>query len=162
MADRPKQSGLSQRRRRRSSRGAVLVVVIVCLAIVTAVFVSIVKMAAAERRATRTGQWRMQATWLAESALERAASRLADDDAYAGETWTVTAKELDSAEPGSVEIEIRAIPGRPDRRLVRVRADYPDHSEHRARQSKQVTVQIPAATDAAGGTEDTIPVEEEP
>ncbi len=141
---------MADRNRRRPRRGAVLIVVMVCLAVATVLLVSIVKMAAVDRRATRTEAWRTQAAWLAESALERAASRLASDNTYAGETWTVTAEESTVAEPGLVEISIEPVPDRPDLRRVHVRADYPNHARHRARQSKQLIVQV------------SIPVEERP
>ena len=150
MADRRRQRRFVRHRRRKSRRGAVLVAVIVCVAVATVVFISIVKMAGAGRRTTRTETWRLQAAWLAESGLERAAWRLASDDTYSGEAWTVPAEELAGTDAGAVKIEVEAVPDDPSRRLVRVRADFPDHPRHRARHSKQAIVQLPVAEDAAG------------
>lgn len=181
MNNRPRQPRFASPARRSSRRGAVLVMAMVSLAVAAVLLVSIAKMAAAGRQAIRAEARRMQAAWLAESALERAARRLAADPAYSGETWTLTADELADDGAGLVQIRVAAVPGRPDRRLVRVRADYPNHPQHRARRSKQLMVQIPAAAAAAAGdpadgdpadgdpsggrsgpTENTRPVEEEP
>ena len=94
----------------------------------------------------------MQAAWLAESALQRAAGRLAIDDTYTGETWTIPAEELTGTDGGLVVIEVAAVPNDPSRREVRVRADYPNHPQHRARQSRQTIVQLPTARTAAAET----------
>jgi Tfp pilus assembly protein PilV len=120
-------------------RGAALLVVIVVLAVASAVIVSVVKLAAAQRQQLRTAQWRMQAGWLAESALDRAAARLAADAAYQGETWRVPAEELDHA-AAAVTIHVEAVAGQPGRRLVRVQADYPDDPHGRARQGREAIV----------------------
>ena len=101
-------------------------------------------MAGTGRQAMQTESWRLQAAWLAESGLERAARQLQLDAEYAGETWTIAEEALAGGEAGVVEIEVEEIAGRPDRRLVRVRADYPDHPRHRARQSKHAVVRIAA------------------
>lgn len=123
-------------------RGAILVVVIVCVMVALALLSSIVKLAAVGRHTFDRQLWEAQASWLAESGLERAAWRLAADPDYTGETWTVPAEELAASDAAVVEIQVEPIPERPGRRLVRVRADYPDHPEHRARQSRQAVVQL--------------------
>ncbi len=123
-------------------RGAVLVMVIVCAMVTLAIFISIVKLAVAERRMSDQRSWQVQAAWLAESALERAAWRLAADADYTGETWTLPAEEMGGSEAAVVEIRVENITAQPNRRLVRIQANYPDHPQHRARQSKQAVVQL--------------------
>lgn len=122
-------------------RGAVLVMVLVCMMVALVILTSLVKLAAAGRRMTDRQAWQVQATWLAESGLERAAWRLAADANYKGETWTLSADQMAAADAAVVRIEVETIPEQPNRRLVRVRADYPDHPQHRARQTKQAVVQ---------------------
>ena len=123
-------------------RGAVLVMVLVCMMVALVILTSLVKLAAAGRRMTDRQAWQVQASWLAESGLERAAWRLAADADYAGETWTLSADQMAAADAAVVRIEVETIPEQPNRRLVRVRADYPDHPQHRARQTKQAVVQL--------------------
>ena len=123
-------------------QGAILVIVLVCVAIASITFMSIAKVVSAQRRSTQKEAWRVEATWLAESGLERAAWRLTAEPDYTGETWTLAADQLDAAEGAVVEIRVETIPEQPNRRLVHVRADYPDHPQHRSRQSKQVVVEL--------------------
>jgi len=135
---------------RRFRRGAVLIVVLACLAVTLLVMVSLLRLAAAERSQMQVGAWQAQARWLAESALERAAARLAADPKYNGETWSLAAEALGGRDGAVVKIEVVKIKvetptGQPARRLVRVQADYPDHPHLRVRQSRQLAVEIPKA-----------------
>jgi len=123
-------------------RGAALVVALVCLAVASAVFMSLLKVAVAQRGALESHAWQVQAAWLAESALERAAARLAADADYPGENWKLPAEAFGGHHGAAVTIEVLGVSKRPDCRLVRVRADYPDHPQHRSRESKQVLVQL--------------------
>ena len=121
-------------------RGAVLVVVLVCLAMATAMSLVVVRQIAAERRAAQMNQRSLQALWLAEAGVERAAARLAADPKYAGETWLIPAKELAAGDGAVVRIEVETIAGRPQRRSVRVEADYADAADCHSRQVKQIVV----------------------
>ncbi|NQU24752.1 MAG: hypothetical protein HQ567_26005 [Candidatus Nealsonbacteria bacterium] len=125
-------------------RGAVLIAVIVCVVVGSAVFLSILKMTAAGRNVLQSESQRIQAEWLAESALQRAAARLAADPDYAGETWNVSAVGLSMPQSAKVRIDVEPVAGRADRRLVRVRADYPDHPHYRVRYEKQTVVHAPS------------------
>ena len=124
----------------RDRRGAVLVVAIVCVAVASILMVAIAQSLAAGRKTTQAGSWQLQAAWLAQSGLERAAWRLAADADYQGETWAIPPDQLPGHTGAVVLIEVTPIADQPDRRLVRVRADYPDHSRHRARQTTWVIV----------------------
>ena len=88
-----------QRRR----RGAVLIVVLVCLAVAAAISVVVVRQIAMERHGVQMNQRGLQASWLAEAGVERAAARLAADPKYAGETWIISAKELAADDSGRGE-----------------------------------------------------------
>ena len=132
---------IRKRSRRRQARGIVIVVAMVCVGIAGAVLVSVLRIAIAERKGQSTDARRVQAAWLAESALERAAVTLATDPDYAGEVWKVSAESLGGTYGGQVTIEVEAVPDQPDRRRVGVRADYPDDPRLRVRWSKQLTIQ---------------------
>ena len=123
-------------------RSAVLIVVLVCLAIAAAMGVVLVKLAATGRQSMQAQGWRMQAQWLAESGLERAAARLAADPKYSNETWTIAAEELGGDAGGVVRIRAEAVADQPNRRLVSVEADYPDDPQHRVRCNKQIVVDV--------------------
>lgn len=123
-------------------RGAVLLVAVVCIAVASVIFLSLLRLSVAERTRVETEAWQVQAAWLAESALERAAARLADDPDYQGETWNLSADDLGTRYGAAVTIQAETIPERKQRRLIRVEADYPDRSQRRARRSKQLVVEV--------------------
>ena len=123
-------------------RGAILVIVMVCLIIGTAILGSMAGMAFSGRESLRGEGWQMQARWLAESGVERAAAKLATDPHYSGERWAITAQELGAAEGGAVNIRVEMLSDQPTTRRVHVEADYPDDPIHRCRQSKQVLVEL--------------------
>jgi len=121
-------------------RGAVLIVVLVCLAAAGALFAVLARQALQERRSTERLLWNAQAAWLAEAGAERAAARLAVDPAYAGETWNLSPADLAGADGGAVRIRVEKVAGNPNRRKVRVEADYPDDPTHRVREIKEIFI----------------------
>jgi Tfp pilus assembly protein PilV len=123
-------------------RGVVLLVAVVCIAVASVIFVSLLQLSAAERRRVEAEAWQVQAAWLAESAVERAVARLAADPNYQGETWSLSPGELGTPHNAVVIVQVETIPEQKQRRLIRVQADYPDHPQHRARHSKQITVEV--------------------
>lgn len=94
---------------RRSRRGAVLIIVIAVFAIVMALAAVWGKRMVADYRRQRRVEQRAQAEWLAEAGVRRAAARLTIDPAYAGETWTVSAKELNQQAGAAVEISVEPL-----------------------------------------------------
>ncbi len=127
-------------------QGAAVIVAIVCLAVASVVFLALLRTIIAQRETVQTEAWRVQAAWLAESGLERAVARLAKDRRYSGETWTIPAELLDTRNGAVVTIEIQPVPEDSNARLVRVQADFPNHPEHRARQTKEATVPLRPAS----------------
>jgi hypothetical protein len=119
-----------------------LIVAMICVAVATATMISLVHLAMGQRSRVRAEAHRLQCSWLAESALDRAAWRLAADPKYPGETWNLPAETFGGSDPAVVIIQVEPIPEQPMRRLVRVRADYPDHPRDRVRLSKQAVVEL--------------------
>jgi Tfp pilus assembly protein PilV len=124
-------------------RGMVLIVLLVCLAIAAALILATVRIALVSHRATQTAAWKTQARLLVESGAERAAAKIAADPAYAGETWKIAAAELGGEEAGVVRIEVQTPAEQPKRRTVKIEADFPDDEVHRARQAKEIAVELP-------------------
>jgi Tfp pilus assembly protein PilX len=134
------------RRPPRYRRAVVLLVVIVCLGVAAVMFVSVLKLVAVQKRLLEAEWQRAQAGRLAESAIQRAAARLAADPAYAGETWRLSAEELAQPDNGVATIRVESIVGQADHRRVRVEADYPDHPQLRARQEREAILPVPKGT----------------
>ncbi len=120
-------------------RGAVLIVAMVCLLISSMILGVLAHIGMLHYRQQRAEQERMQAAWLAESAIERAADRLAADRNYTGEAWQLSAADLGGAFEGNVQISVA---GEADNRVITVAALYPSNSSPFAKVSKQVTLRL--------------------
>ena len=109
-------------------RGAALLAALVLLTVIVIMFGAMLQQLAATQRAARNAGRKLQAQWLAESALERAIAKRSADPKYAGETWKTPA--ADSGEQGVAEITIQ---NADDQTTIEITADFPDHPLHRAR-----------------------------
>jgi hypothetical protein len=123
-------------------RGIVAVAVIVCLLALTMICGALLRIGLTERRLIEDEERRLQAEWLVESGLERAVARLSASGEYVGETWELSASELNGPAPGVVRIVVATPAAQPARRRVRVEADYPARSQHSVRQSKDQMVEL--------------------
>jgi type II secretory pathway pseudopilin PulG len=127
-------------RARRS--GLVSVAVLIGLIIIAIICAGLLKVALARRAEVGMEERRLQASWLAESGLERASARLAASADYPGETWEIPSEELGGRGVGTVVIRVEPVTDKPDRRKVHVQADYPSGSTLRSRQSKEIILQV--------------------
>jgi Tfp pilus assembly protein PilX len=132
----------SDRRRPPRRRGAFTVVVLVCLLISTMILLSLLKIVLLHDRQLGREGVRVQAVWLAEAGLERAADRLAADSAFSGETWKIEASRLGGRDPATVTIRIDSVESQPHHRLVVVEAVYPAEGPEQARITRQTTVTL--------------------
>jgi hypothetical protein len=123
-------------------RGALMIVVLVCLMVLVMLVGALLRRSMFERNQVRDEERRAQAEWLAESGVSLAAARLALDSSYRGETWDVAAQACGGHWPARVSIAVENVKDQPDRRSVKVRADYPVEQPLRARHSKQVVIYL--------------------
>jgi Tfp pilus assembly protein PilX len=128
--------------RQNNRRGAVLVAVLVCLIVITIVCGTLLKQGLGARSQLKAEERRLQARWLAESGLERAAARLESEISYAGETWNPSPDSLGGTWPGQVTISVSRVDDHPNQRLVQVHADYPSGATYRARQHTQAVIEL--------------------
>jgi hypothetical protein len=122
--------------------GLVSVAVLIALFVIGLVCAGLLKVAFARRAEVAMNERRVQAEWLAESGLDRAVARLKASVDYAGETWEVSTEDLGGRGAATVAIQVEKITDRPERRKVRVQADYPTGSSLRSRQSRETIVTI--------------------
>jgi len=125
-------------------RGAILVAMMVCIVLISLILGALLKLSVAHRRQGLREQERIQARWLAESGVERAANRLSADSDYAGETWEIAAENLGNAGPARVEIQVKTDEGRPDQRVVTAVAVFPADRARFAKRTKQLVIQLNA------------------
>ena len=123
-------------------RGAFTVVVLICLLLSAMLLASLLKLALLQDGQSACIQMRLQAGWLADSGLERAAARLAADPAYAGETWTIDADRLGGPDAAVVVIRVERNESQTQRRLVVIEAVYPAEGTQQARLTRQTTITL--------------------
>jgi hypothetical protein len=130
-------------KRSRNDRRAVLVLsVLASLALVMLLAGSWLRVIAIQKRQLAAQQQRLQAEYLAEAALARAAAHLAANPDYAGETISPTAESLASAAGAKVTIRVRALDADPRARAVAVSAEFPAGGHDRAVRSKEQTIHL--------------------
>jgi type II secretory pathway pseudopilin PulG len=127
---------------RKRRRGLVSVAVLIALFVIGLVCASLLRVALSRRSEVGREERRLQAGWLAESGMDRAVARLLASGDYAGETWEVPAGDLGGRGAATVAIRVEPVADRPDRKKVRVQADYPSGSSLRARQSREIIVVV--------------------
>jgi Tfp pilus assembly protein PilX len=133
-------------------RGGMLIIVLVCLIVAATILASVLKLAGSYRRDQAAEQNRAQADWLAESALERAVSRLQKDAAYSGEIWKVGPEELQRQQAGEVTIRVESDRQMPEARRIVIVAEFPADSATPARRTKEQTVSMPTPKPQAPDT----------
>jgi type II secretory pathway component PulK len=129
----------------RKNRGFVTVAALLCLGIAGAIFVSLLHRLNTQRHEVDRLQRAVQARWLAESGLQRAAAQLANDAGYSGETWIVPANKLDGRRTAQVTI---AMPGSTDEtseHSIHVSALFPDSKVNGVRITRRVDLRAPSA-----------------
>lgn len=122
--------------------GAVLVVVLICTLLASVILGTLLQLAATGRRQSRVHARSLQADWLAESGIERAAAQLSTNPDYKGETWQIPAEEINGRHAGIVKIEIGPLTGYAEKRNVLIRADFPAGDLQRIRKSKQIVINL--------------------
>jgi len=129
-------------RRQRGRRGAVIVPVLVCFILIMLISAALLQLVFTERGLDRREEWHIQAEWLAEAGLERAAARLSASRDYQGETWEVAANDLGGKDVGRVTIAVETPKDEQALRRVIVQADYPTVPERRARQRRSLVIDL--------------------
>jgi len=127
----------AHRRTSRSRRGVIIIVLLVAFAIVVAFCGAWTRAILRNRQVQRLAEDRIQACWLAEAGVRRAAAFQAADPAYTGETWQVAGVDLARPAAATVVIRIEPVAGAAGQSRITVRASYP-RGGVRVRETKTV------------------------
>lgn len=125
-------------------RGAIIILALIALLLVTMIGGSLMKLALTQRRQVQYELLRLQADWLMESGLERAAARLSAEANYTGETWSLGGDELGSGRKASVVIRVLNIENDAARRRVAIAVEYPTDMTLQARPRREFLVRLPS------------------
>lgn len=125
---------MQRRRNRFHRRGAALLVAIVAVTMVAALGLVMVRSTLVAKANQETAAARLQADWLAEAGIERAAARYAANPEYSGETWTIAPESL-GGRGATVEIEVVK---KEDKQILRATATFPSEGTKLARRVKEI------------------------
>ena len=130
------------RKRCTDRQAAALAIVLAVMILATALLAIWARAVIDAHRQQRRDLRGSQVRWLVEGGIERAVAQLSRADDYRGETWRIAAEQLGGRDPAVVVIEVQPVADIATRRIVRVRADYPENLNQRVRQTKQITVDL--------------------
>ncbi len=130
-------------------RGAGLIVALTTLLVVMLMTGTIVQALVSEIRQTRRNASELQAHWLADAALARAAAQIRADVAYSGETWQVAIAD-DESDVGVAEIRVERLSDEPTSVRLLIETRYPDHPTRRI--TTQRSFLIPMTTPIAAAS----------
>jgi hypothetical protein len=123
----------------------------ICLVLTSGLLATLLKMAVLSRKAAQMEAHALQAKWLAESALDRAAAKLSDDANYRGETWTISPKDLGGSVGGEVIIAVK--PGKQATlREVEAIARFPSENSRGVKRTKRIVIAAGAPNAEAQGS----------
>ena len=94
---------------RSQRQGTTIIVVIAFYAVAVTLFAVWIRTTLSHQRQARFWHEKVQATWLADAGMRRAAARLTIDPDYSGEHWQIEADQLGSNQAAAVEIRIEKI-----------------------------------------------------
>ncbi len=140
-------------------RGAFLIIAMICLVLTSGLLATLLKMAALSRKAAQMEFHSLQAEWLAESALDRAAAKLSGDANYQGETWDIKAEDLGGHHAGQVVIAVKA-GDQTHLREVEAVARFPLEGPRSVKRSKRLVVAA-SPQDAETGSQASSPASAE-
>ena len=125
----------------RSRSGVVLVAVLVALLVVMLISTAIVRGLVVQHHLARSEQQRLQAFWFAESAVQRARSRLEAAPDYEGETWQIELPQSGYAS-GQALIRIEPVENDPNKRTIVVEARLPNDPIDGVLQQRSLVVEL--------------------
>ncbi len=120
--------------------GVALLLVVICMIIITTMIGAMLRHVTLANRQMKQRMYQIQATWLAESGVERAVFAIQHDADYSQEVWRVTAEELDGPHAGQVVIRVHSETDDDSLVAVDVLAIYPYPSEFGVKERKRITV----------------------
>ena len=126
--------------------GVVLIAVLVALLVVMLISATIVRGLVVQHRLATAEPTRVQAFWLAESAVQRARMQLASNTDYVGETWQVEISRGGGVSGQSV-IRVEPMENEPSRRTIIVEARFPNDPITGMLEQRSLVVELAQSAD---------------
>lgn len=137
----------SHQRSFHSRRGVVLVLALACLLVAGLVAATMMRTVAASHRQMQRSDDQNQSVWLAESGLQRACWKLANDPGYEGETWSIPSTEFEGRSSATVLIKVSPADADPTIRHIDIQSRYPDHVSRSILHRLKLEMKLPSNGD---------------
>ena len=126
---------------KRPRAGVVLIAVLVALLVVMLISAAIVRGLVVQHRLATAEPIRVQAFWLAESAVQRARTQLAASPEYVGETWQVELPHGGSV-TGQAVIRVEPTENEPTKQTIIIEARFPSDPIHGVLEERSLVVEL--------------------
>ncbi len=130
-------------RRRTRRKGLALVAVLVFAVVILMLLTAMTKALTRDQRQVRGAQNRLQASWLAESAVQRTVSSLKESPDYEGESWDVPADKFGNEDGASVVIQVEQGDESSTSRTVLIEARFPSQSIQSVLVVREFVIELP-------------------
>lgn len=121
-----------------SRRGLAAIIALTCLSLAVVVGALLLQAGLTEQRFINRLEPLLQAEWLADAGVDRAAARLTRSPSYSGETWPIAASDLGGTQGAIVHIEVKPAPSDPETRIIHVTADLHPGDAHAVTATKEI------------------------
>lgn len=125
--------------------GALLVVALVCVAVLSLLMLTLVRFVVQAQRQQQHEIRGVQADWLLEAGLARAASQRATRPDYAGEIWEIAGESAGLERPARIEITLPSAGPTAEGTEVTVLVTYPTDTPQTHRRTRTVRLTAPAS-----------------
>ena len=125
-----------------------MIISLVCLSVVLLLSAAIVRNLVFHQRQTRADQQRLQAMWLAESAVDRAYAALRLSPEFTHAVWQVELTGAHGPETGVAEISVESDSSSSRQRRIHIVARWPDDPLHRSVHRKDLIINLPEPGDS--------------
>jgi len=102
-----------------------MIFALIALLVTSLMIGSLLKIAAMSHRQLKRDEYRLQASFLADAASERALVRLKIDPGFLGDEWRVPAEQLAPGRTATVRTSVTPDLVNPNRQIIEVMAEYP-------------------------------------
>lgn len=113
--------------------GSVVLIPMICLVLSLTIIGELLKQSSIEIKQLKKVQYRLQSSWLADAAAQRAITKLNNQTDYDGEMWSLSPEDIGGEFPGEVLIEIDRSIQKNNSMTIRTTASYPAKSTERVR-----------------------------
>ena len=123
-------------------RGTVIAAALVEFIVASTILFAVLQSVVGHHRQMIKGRHELQSQWLAQAGIDRAVAQLRKSASYRGETWHVSADELDGLDAAEVQIRVEPVAEKSGELHLIVVARDPSDPVHCVKQTREATIHL--------------------